>query len=246
MTDESTPPTERRWYGPRAARETTRRPSAGVLSLGLIGTAVYVTLVGAFLATKWSAFVALELNAFGDFVAGTVGPLAIFWLVLGFFLQRAELQQNTEALEKSAKHQDELARATTAALNDSRDATLRTMMPKFQPSMSTAQYGGGTAFDVLNDGASVFDVRISSSNGLEILLNPFALSASQTKDWPSGATRKMALMLNRTTWEGRVRIDFACRSGDRKSVTFLVEADRTFSVIPVIRRLSHATDNPAL
>lgn len=33
----------------------------------------------------------IELNQFGDFLAGAFGPLAIFWLVLGFFQQGQEL-----------------------------------------------------------------------------------------------------------------------------------------------------------
>jgi hypothetical protein len=31
----------------------------------------------------------LSLNELGDFLAGAFGPLALFWLVLGFFPARA-------------------------------------------------------------------------------------------------------------------------------------------------------------
>jgi len=45
----------------------------------------------------------LTLNELGDFLAGTMAPLAIFWLVLGFLQQGDELKQNTEALKLQAE-----------------------------------------------------------------------------------------------------------------------------------------------
>lgn len=41
----------------------------------------------------------LKLNEVGDFLAGAFGPLAIFWLVLGFFQQGKELRNSVEALK---------------------------------------------------------------------------------------------------------------------------------------------------
>ena len=52
----------------------------------------------------------------GGFLAGGFGPLTFLWLVLGYFQQQDELQQNTKArrqlsdeLEKSIKQQTALA-----------------------------------------------------------------------------------------------------------------------------------------
>ena len=42
------------------------------------------------------------LNEFGDFIAGAFAPLAFLWLVLGYYQQGKELQQNTEALRLQA------------------------------------------------------------------------------------------------------------------------------------------------
>jgi len=42
------------------------------------------------------------LNELGDFLAGAFGPLAILWLVLGYFQQGIELRQNSEALHLQA------------------------------------------------------------------------------------------------------------------------------------------------
>ena len=46
---------------------------------------------------------AMALNEVGDFLAGAFGPLAILWLVLGFFQQGLELRQNNEALRLQAE-----------------------------------------------------------------------------------------------------------------------------------------------
>ncbi len=60
----------------------------------------------------------LDLNELGDFLAGVVGPLALFWLVLGFFQQGKELQNSvaalrlqTRELKASVKQQSEMAKA---------------------------------------------------------------------------------------------------------------------------------------
>ena len=40
----------------------------------------------------------MDLNEWGDFLAGVAGPLALLWLVLGYYQQQKELRQNTAAL----------------------------------------------------------------------------------------------------------------------------------------------------
>lgn len=50
------------------------------------------------------------LNETGDFMAGMMAPLALFWLVIGFYLQREELKQNTEALLLQAEELKNLVR----------------------------------------------------------------------------------------------------------------------------------------
>lgn len=72
--------------------------------VGLAGTLIYISAV--MLGTDLGATVKLQglkLNELGDFFAGIFSPLALFWLILGFFLQGAELQQNSEALKMQAR-----------------------------------------------------------------------------------------------------------------------------------------------
>ncbi|MEO1680299.1 MAG: hypothetical protein AAFU80_19310 [Pseudomonadota bacterium] len=75
----------------------------GNRNLGRIGLAFTTLYLCSLAAVIWhlglgSTFSELSLNTFGDFLAGAFGPLAIFWVVLGFFQQGAELRNSVEAL----------------------------------------------------------------------------------------------------------------------------------------------------
>lgn len=75
--------------------------------IGLIGSAIYIISVIAFLLycldVGWVIFEPLQLNQIGDLLAGIFGPLAIFWLVLGFFQQGEELRNSVNTLKLQAK-----------------------------------------------------------------------------------------------------------------------------------------------
>lgn len=51
----------------------------------------------------WSHFSALPADELGSFLEGAFAPLAFLWLVIGYFLQQKELEQNTEALKAQAE-----------------------------------------------------------------------------------------------------------------------------------------------
>lgn len=66
--------------------------------LGIGATGVYALGLILLIMTNWASFKMLEPNAWGDFLAGSLGPLGIFWLVLGYFQQGTELRNSVEAL----------------------------------------------------------------------------------------------------------------------------------------------------
>ncbi|WP_058975881.1 hypothetical protein [Pseudomonas syringae] len=70
---------------------------------GAILTVAYLALMGWWLSVNWTAFLCLELNELGDFLAGTFGPVAFLWLVLGFLQQGRELKLSTNALRLQAE-----------------------------------------------------------------------------------------------------------------------------------------------
>lgn len=64
----------------------------GLSALILIFCAIYFW-------SEWPEIIAMKPNEFGDLLAGILGPLALLWLVLGFFQQGEELRQSVKALE---------------------------------------------------------------------------------------------------------------------------------------------------
>ena len=66
-------------------------------------TAIYLVGIALLIAFKSSEFFCLQLSALGDFLAGVFGPLALAWLVFGYFQQGDELRQGTQALKLQAQ-----------------------------------------------------------------------------------------------------------------------------------------------
>jgi hypothetical protein len=68
----------------------------------------------------------LEPNHLGDFLAGVFGPIAIVWLILGFFQQARELRLNSRALkeqDKSLKMAGEEHRELLRVMKEQLEAT---------------------------------------------------------------------------------------------------------------------------
>ena len=68
--------------------------------LGLGLTAVWIILGIIYISTNigWVEFATSPADRLGNFLEGAFAPLAFLWLVIGYFLQKMELEQNTEAL----------------------------------------------------------------------------------------------------------------------------------------------------
>ena len=67
--------------------------------IGIIISVVWIVAFSIVIIIKWEAAKALILNEWGDFLAGFSAPLALFWLVIGYFQQGEELSLNTKALK---------------------------------------------------------------------------------------------------------------------------------------------------
>ncbi len=68
---------------------------------GLAITFLYLMLMAMYIATEigWIEFTHLRVEHMGSFLEGAFAPLAFLWLVIGYFLQKNELRQNTEAMK---------------------------------------------------------------------------------------------------------------------------------------------------
>lgn len=70
--------------------------------VGTIFTAIYLFAFTAFIFRRLPQLQTMELNEVGDFLAGAFGPIAFFWLILGFMQQGAELRVSADALRMQA------------------------------------------------------------------------------------------------------------------------------------------------
>lgn len=97
------------------------RPIGAIGWIGITVTTAYALAVAWFVDGRWSDLQDLKLNELGDFLAGAFGPLAILWLVLGFFQQGIELRQNSVALHLQAEELKNSVEQQTALANVARD-----------------------------------------------------------------------------------------------------------------------------
>ncbi len=72
--------------------------------LGVGLTALWIGLGISYISGTigWRAFAVLPAEELGNFLEGAFAPLAFLWLVIGYFLQQKELEQNTDALRAQA------------------------------------------------------------------------------------------------------------------------------------------------
>lgn len=102
---------------------------------GLSITFLYLMLMGMYISTQvgWVAFAHLRVELMGSFLEGAFAPLAFLWLVIGYFLQKKELRQNTDAMkmqfveiQKSAEQAAEQTKAIARSeLHQRRESFLK-------------------------------------------------------------------------------------------------------------------------
>lgn len=92
--------------------------------LGICLTLIWAIIVVIYLCCTNSSPFNMKPNEFGDFWAGAVGPVALLWIVLGFWQQGQELRNSVDALNlqskelrSSVKQQKELVATTKKQLD---------------------------------------------------------------------------------------------------------------------------------
>lgn len=74
----------------------------GLAWVGSSITAIYLLGFTWFIYGRLPQLQTMELNNVGDFLAGAFGPIAFFWLILGFMQQGTELRISADALRMQA------------------------------------------------------------------------------------------------------------------------------------------------
>ena len=70
---------------------------------GLAVSTLYVSGMTLTAIIRFDELKSLGLHEIGDFLAGVFAPLALLWLILGYFQQGKELRQNSDALALQAR-----------------------------------------------------------------------------------------------------------------------------------------------
>ncbi len=73
---------------------------------GLGTSIVWLVLLAFYLSQKvsWQQFLQLPIDQLGGFLGGAFSPLAFLWLVIGFFIQQSEIDENARNIETQAQH----------------------------------------------------------------------------------------------------------------------------------------------
>ncbi|NSX21865.1 hypothetical protein HTV13_18815 [Pseudomonas putida] len=166
----------------------------------LIGTAVYILFFVSLTLIRRTEFVGLDLNELGDFLAGIFGPLALFWVVIGYFQQGEEVRNSTKELAHSVaelKRQSETARnrfeAEKNARREEQQRHKKSIMPVFNLKASEFADDNDVRvvhMEISNSGAQVRDVvcRVVDSGFEQVIYKSDLFEARQKKEftnsWP--------------------------------------------------------------
>jgi hypothetical protein len=133
---------------------------------GIVLTACYAGFTWWLVGDRIHTLQTMGLNEVGDFLAGAFGPLAILWLVLGFFQQGIELRLGTNALLIQA---DELKASVEqqAALVQAQNGVLRNYENSVEPFLGVKYEGSTTIagtkkyqFEIINRGTHCESLKI--------------------------------------------------------------------------------------
>ena len=161
-------------------------------AVGFVLTAAWLSIVGIVVLYNLSTVSQMTLNAWGDFLAGVSAPLALLWLVIGYFQQGEELRINTKALEaqqKELQHQvKETAHLARSSERQAKATELQLQITKSEQESKECQKirdaqpdfvseGGGTSglqstTKIRNHGGPITDIVIEYTGPHHLEFNP--------------------------------------------------------------------------
>lgn len=148
-------------------------------TIGILATLAWLGVIVWIFRGRMGEITQLQPNEVGDFLAGSLGPIGILWLILGFFQQGLELRENTRALDlqatelrNSTQEQHELLKAIRAQVEAdhamvalAREQHAQGLLPRFAfLDVATATREGTTElrFELRNLGANASDLRFDT------------------------------------------------------------------------------------
>ncbi|NOT87933.1 MAG: hypothetical protein HOP03_07110 [Lysobacter sp.] len=213
--------------------------------LGIVLTAAYAWLLYFIFDGRIVESLTMDPNEIGDLLAGMFGPLAILWLILGFFQQGIELRQNTRALElqaeelkNSVEQQRELANAANVQIKYAKES----QKPKFvlQPSSFA---GTSMKLQIKNVGAPATNLSIIGSSGFGNISNRQCSLLERNSEFsiniepviPPGMNRAMGIEDH--YW---ISLEYEFGNGYSEQTVFDYDDDPGAGIGRFIARKSHA------
>lgn len=144
-------------------------------------TVLYLLGMATLVAIRWEDFCAMKLNEIGDFLAGSFGPVAFLWLVLGYLQQGRELRLNSEALNLQAEElansvaqQKEIAEATKTQVNQLLENHRANLKINFTLGINRGDYlnAAPVEIEIKNFGYRCMDIDIFISKASQFSSNP--------------------------------------------------------------------------
>ncbi|MNI04598.1 hypothetical protein D3C73_575240 [compost metagenome] len=140
-----------------------------------LATSIYLSAVLIIVGSRVPEVVNLPLNELGDFLAGVFGPLAVLWLVLGYYQQGKELKISSQALvaqceelANSVKQQKlavELSTAQMALTKQKHEIDLLELEESIRPRAGMHYVSSGGSTDKIWHN---FEVKITNSAAHEL------------------------------------------------------------------------------
>lgn len=182
---------------------------------------------------KFGDVAGMSLNEWGDFVAGAFAPVALLWLVIGYYQHGEELRFNTRALhaqqvelQRQAENAGQLVEATKERGHAERENVqlmrardVREAAPRFRFGGSSS--GGGTlSVTIQNHGAEVRNVKVHCEG-------PYQYKLPEHDLMPKGGDIKFSILhgnapLSFPIW---FRISFVDGLGNRHDEKFEIPAE---------------------
>lgn len=155
---------------------------------GLTLTFAWLTLGAAYIANTigWAKFVTLRVDQLGSFLEGAFAPLAFLWLVVGYFLQKKELEHNTTVLQAQLA---QVERATEQAVIQSEKMAASEMHARQETFLKVAQTVRGQLGTIM--GLLVISSQSANAGGSVTPAEQAHMFAQLSQSDPEIFSRKM-------------------------------------------------------
>lgn len=133
-----------------------------MIKVGWTLTAAWVSTTVTIAYFRFGDFVQMELNQWGDFLAGITAPLALLWLVLGYLQHSREIALQVEEMVKLGEHNERQAEATETLVQLNRDAQSRAEVQEALKNGPEFVFAGATANEItlLNRGGDAYSIEV--------------------------------------------------------------------------------------